>query len=110
SSAPVTHATIGDPQSSTAEQLVDVPTLAVANIDVVAPRMCRVKKAAFALLGIAIVFAAAIGYGLYWALTRQPKQFGQVKMTALTTGGRINGEDINGQLSISPDGKYVVFA
>jgi Tol biopolymer transport system component len=29
-------------------------------------------------------------------------------MQALTTGGKIGGEDINGQLSISPDGKYVV--
>src|SRR4030095_10039528 len=40
----------------------------------------------------------------------QPKQFGLVKMTALTTGGKVNGEDINGQLAISPDGKYVVCA
>lgn len=31
-------------------------------------------------------------------------------MTALTTGGKINGEDINGQVAISPDGKYVVCA
>src|SRR5215208_2075338 len=38
----------------------------------------------------------------------RPKQFGPVKMTALTTGGKINGEDIHGQLSISPDGKYIV--
>ena len=31
-------------------------------------------------------------------------------MTALTTGGRVNEENINGQLTISPDGKYVVCA
>jgi len=109
SSPPVTHATIGEPQTSTAEQVVAVTTR-VSNVDVVRPRISKLKKASFGLLGMAIVFAAMIGYGLYWALTRQPKQFGPVKMTALTTGGRINGEDINGQLSISPDGKYVVFA
>ena len=51
-----------------------------------------------------------IGFGLYTLLFTQPKQFGPVRMTALTTGGKINDEDINGQLSISPDGKYVVCA
>ena len=56
-----------------------------------------------------LVVAGAIGFGLY-TFSREPRQFGPVKMTALTTGGTISGEDINGQLSISPDGKYVVFS
>ncbi|HJP93951.1 MAG TPA: protein kinase [Pyrinomonadaceae bacterium] len=110
SSLPVTHATIGDPQTSTAEPVVAVSTREVSNVDIVPPKINKLKKASFALFGITIFFAATIGYGLYWALTQQPKQFGPVKMTALTTGGSINGEDINGQLSISPDGKYVVCA
>ena len=64
---------------------------------------------AAAILMPALIVAGSIGFGLY-KLFKQPKQFGPVKMTALTTGGKISGEDINGQLSISPDGKYVVFA
>jgi serine/threonine protein kinase len=62
-----------------------------------------------AILAPVLIIAGSIGFGLY-KLSKQPKQFGPVKMTALTTGGKISGEDINGQLSISPDGKYVVFA
>jgi serine/threonine protein kinase len=73
SSTAVTHATIGDPQTSTAEQVVAVPTRDVSNVDVVPPQISKLKKASFALLGIAIVFAATIGYGMYWALTRQPR-------------------------------------
>jgi TolB protein len=34
---------------------------------------------------------------------------GPAKLSALTTGGGVSGEDINGQVTISPDGKYVVF-
>ena len=62
-----------------------------------------------AILAPVLLVAGAVGYGLYMLLNK-PAQFGPVKMTALTTGGKISGEDINGQLSISPDGKYVVFA
>jgi Tol biopolymer transport system component len=60
-----------------------------------------------AALGLIII--GAIGFGLY-TLFNQPRQFGSVSMAALTTGGKINDENINGQLSISPDGKYVVFS
>jgi Tol biopolymer transport system component len=60
-----------------------------------------------AVLVIGLIVAAAAGFGLYKLFT-QPKQFGPVKMTALTTGGKLSGENINGQVSISPDGKWVV--
>jgi len=68
------------------------------------------KKAFAAAILIGLIVASVVGYGLYMLLNR-PKEFGPVKMSALTTGGKIDGvEDINGQLSISPDGKYVVCA
>lgn len=69
----------------------------------------RISKFLFAMIVTGLIVVGAISFGLY-KLFRQPKQFGPVKMTALTTGGTISGEAINGQLSISPDGKYVVFA
>ena len=65
------------------------------------------KVAAAVTIGLIVV--SVIGFGLYKLFT-QPKQFGPVKMTALTTGGKLNNENIRGQLTISPDGKYVVCA
>ena len=67
----------------------------------------NIKSIAALVFGLILV--SAIAFGLY-KLSQQPKEFGPTKMTALTTGGKINGEDINGQVSISPDGKYVVAA
>ena len=70
----------------------------------------RKPKFYIAAAAIGLIVVGAIGFGLYSLLFTQPRQFGPVRMTALTTGGKINDENINGQLSISPDGKYVVFA
>ena len=58
---------------------------------------------------IGVMVVSAISFGLF-KLATQPQQFGPVKMTALTSGGKVNEEDIRGQLTISPDGKYVVCA
>jgi len=58
------------------------------------------------LLGLILI--TAVSFGLY-KLFKQPKELGPAKLSALTTGGKISGEDINGQVTISPDGKYVVF-
>jgi serine/threonine protein kinase len=57
---------------------------------------------------LALIVLSAASFGLYKLLT-QPKVLGPAKLSALTTGGKISGEDINGQVTISPDGKYVVF-
>lgn len=85
-----------------------VPSAEIANTQV-EPAAKRNKKTAAAAVVLGLIVLGAISFALY-KLFSQPKQFGPVKMTALTTGGKINGEDINGQLSISPDGKYVVCA
>ena len=84
-------------------------TQALSSVEYVAGGIKRHKKAALAALVVALVIVGGISFGVYNLFT-QPKLFGPVRMTALTTGGKINGEDINGQLSISPDGKYVVCA
>ena len=67
------------------------------------------KKIQLAALVLGLLVVAAGGFGLYKLFT-QPKEFGPARMQALTTGGKLDGEDINGQVSISPDGKYVVCA
>src|SRR5690349_4096000 len=109
SSPPAMHATIGDPQTSNAEPVVAAATHEMSGVEFVQSQFSKHRTASVALFAVALLAATAIGYGLYRLLT-QPKQFGPVRLTALTTGGKINGEDINGQLSISPDGKYVVCA
>jgi serine/threonine protein kinase len=69
----------------------------------------RTRKAFLLVVVPGILTAVAIVFGLYKFLP-QSKQVGPTQMRALTTSGKINAEDINGQLTISPDGKYVVFA
>ena len=82
-----------------------VPTEAIA------PRATGLSrnKIAAAGIGLALLVVSAIAFLAYKFVT-QPKQFGPARLTALTTGGKVTGEDINGQVTISPDGKYVVCA
>jgi hypothetical protein len=99
------EATLHEAARSTAPAADTAHTQALSSLPLLAgPR----KKFVFAAVVIAIV-VSAISFALFKLFT-QPKQFGPVKMTALTTGGRVNEENINGQLTISPDGKYVVCA
>jgi serine/threonine protein kinase/dipeptidyl aminopeptidase/acylaminoacyl peptidase len=81
----------------------------IADTQVTYDQSRRNTKLSIAALVLGLIVVSAIGFGLY-KLFSQPKEFGPAKMTALTTGGKINDEDINGQVSISPDGKYVVCA
>jgi eukaryotic-like serine/threonine-protein kinase len=109
-SLPPAHATAGDARSMATRSDVAMPTRELSNVQLVESSVTKRKQTTTAaLVVLGLVIASGIGYGLY-RLFSQPKQFGPVKMTALTTGGKINDEDINGQLSISPDGKYVVCA
>jgi len=84
-------------------------TRAISTVEPKAGWLTRNKKIAGAAAVLGLVMLAAIGVGVYTLLI-QPKQFGPAKLVALTTGGKLSGEDINGQVSISPDGKYVVCA
>jgi TolB protein len=84
-------------------------TRALSSVEFVALQVKQHKKLSVAILLLGLMVAGGIGFGLYKLFT-QPKQFGPPKMTALTTGGKVNDEDINGQVTISPDGKYVVCA
>ena len=90
---------------STAE---DLNVTQAVSSGVAAPTGNR-QKLQLAALVLGLIVVAAGSFGLYKLFTR-PKEFGPARMTALTTGGKISGEDINGQVSISPDGKYVVAA
>lgn len=96
--------TIGEAARTTARSGDGAVTQTISSV-----KNGRNTKLAIAALVLGLIVVSGIGFGLY-NFFRQPKEFGPTKMTALTTGGKINGEDINGQVSISPDGRYVVAA
>ena len=97
--------TANDTMRSTAGNIA--ATQALSNSATTVPRLRQIIQLVTIVLGLIVV--AAGGFGLYKLYTR-PQEFSPGRMTALTTGGKINDEDINGQVSISPDGKYVVCA
>jgi serine/threonine protein kinase/roadblock/LC7 domain-containing protein len=104
---PVSAATLNETVRSTAHSGDLAATQTISTGLATRPKgRPKIYVAAF-VLGMIVI--SAIGFGLYKLSTR-PREFGPARMTALTTGGKINGEDINGQVSISPDGKYVVCA
>jgi serine/threonine protein kinase len=108
-SLPPRLSTAGDTVSATTRPGVAASTHEISSVEFVSSKITKHKKIAAVVFALSLVIASVIGYALYQLFTR-PKEFGPVRMTALTTGGKINTEDINGQLSISPDGKYVVCA
>ncbi len=97
-------------QSETAEARSTAPAeKGATNITGAESLKNRTRNAFILVIVPGVLTAAAIVFGIYKFLP-QRKQFGPTQMRALTTSGKINGEDINGQLTISPDGRYVVFA
>jgi serine/threonine protein kinase len=102
------HATtLGEAARTTVRSVDGTVTQTIADSGFV--KNGRNTKLSIAALVLGLIVVSAIGFGVYKLFSR-PKDVGPAKMTALTTGGKINGEDINGQVSISPDGKYVVAA
>jgi serine/threonine protein kinase len=103
------HTTLRDAASATTRSANIADTQLVSNVESTSVQSRRNPKLSVAALVLGLIVVSAIGFGLY-KFFNQPKEVGPAKMTALTPGGKINGEDINGQVSISPDGKYVVCA
>ncbi|HVQ37109.1 MAG TPA: protein kinase [Pyrinomonadaceae bacterium] len=63
-------------------------------------------------LSLIAVFVLVAGLVVMWFEfwpTARPAPFNTMKITRLTTGGKIGNATIRGYASISPDGKYVVF-
>lgn len=66
-----------------------------------------------AVVGVLVVLAVLVGGGIFvWSklgTSSQPNVAPEMRITKLTSGGRVNSALIDGSTSISPDGKYVVF-
>ena len=108
-SFPVKQATAEDAVRSTMQSEDLATTQAISAVEPAGGALRSQKKIVVLAVVLGLIIAGASAFGLY-KLFSQPKRFGPAKMTALTTGGKISGNDINGQVSISPDGKYVVCA
>ena len=106
SSVAAKEATLQEAARSTAPSADIADTQALSSLAL--PAKSR-KKFTVAAVVIGLIVVSAMSFALFKLFT-QPKQFGPVKMTALTSGGKVNEEAINGQLTISPDGKYIVCA
>ncbi len=76
----------------------------------VQPQPSKRRTAIIVTAILGSLFIAALVFSIYKLTNKPARTFGLAKLNALTTGGKISGEDINGQVSLSPDGKYVVCA
>jgi len=100
-----TTATIGS-QSSTVN-VSAVSTMSSSEII-----LGEVKKHKRGLtLAVVLILIAGVAAIIWWKSSTTPRAapFRNVKITRLTTGGKIGNAAIKGYTSISPDGKYVVF-
>lgn len=77
------------------------PTISDLFINEVKVHPRRVLLALTAIVGL----MAAAGYGLYYLLKPGPESFQAMRLTKLT----FSGDAVEGQIAISPDGKYVVY-
>jgi len=90
---------------------VDTSAARTASSAELIPGEVRKRKRGLALtLAGLIVLAGAVAF--IWVKFLGPRKaapFANLKITRLTTGGRVGNAAIKGYASISPDGKYVVF-
>lgn len=71
----------------------------------------RHKKGAIVTLSFVLLLAIAMPFGrrLFHPQTQPTASSYNMKITRLTSGGKYNKAAISGEISISPDGNYVVF-
>ena len=70
----------------------------------IAAAAVTLKSGLWVGVGVATVFLAAIGWGVYSYLIPKPAPFQQIEITQLTNNGKVSAA------AISPDGKYVAYA
>ena len=90
-SMPPRLSTAGDAETAATQPGVAVPTHEISSIEFVSSKISKHKKIAAAAFVVVLLVSSVVGYALYRLFT-QPKQFGPVRMTALTTGGKVNTE------------------
>jgi serine/threonine protein kinase/Tol biopolymer transport system component len=88
-----------------------LPVTNVSSAEFVAGKIRNHKAAFLVALVLCVAALAGLAFGIYkLVISNRPQAPKAMKITRLTTGGRIGSAPIGGCASISPDGKYVVFA
>jgi serine/threonine protein kinase/Tol biopolymer transport system component len=86
------------------------PVTNVSSAEFVAGKIRNHKTAFLVALTLCVAVLAGLALGAYKLVISNRPASKAMKITRLTTGGRIGSAPIGGCASISPDGKYVVFA
>ena len=87
------------------------PRTSVSSAEFVADKIRNHKAAFLVVLALCVAALAGLAFGIYkLVISNRPPASKAMKITRLTTGGRIGSAPIGGCATISPDGKYVVFA
>jgi Tol biopolymer transport system component len=86
-----------------------VPT--VSSIEYFTSGIRTHKKGIALVTAVVVLMILGVAFGVYKLTTGENPSaaFQTIKITRLTTGGKIGNANIVGAVSISPDGKYVVF-
>jgi eukaryotic-like serine/threonine-protein kinase len=87
------------------------PTASISSAEFIARGFKQHKNGLALALGGLLLAVGAIFFVWYKFINTKPRTepFRAMKITRLTTGGKIGNALIRGYTSISPDGKYVVF-
>ena len=86
------------------------PLTNVSSAEFVAGKIRKHKAASLGALALCVAALVGLSFGIYKLVISNRSASKAMKITRLTTGGRIGSAPINGCATISPDGKYVVFA
>jgi len=97
--------------SQPAPSATQIPTAPISSSKVLVSEIKRHKTSAALIALVALVVIAAAGYGIFKLVGSRAANTGpaQMRISRLTTGGKVGNAMIDGETSISPDGKYVVF-
>jgi eukaryotic-like serine/threonine-protein kinase len=103
-----------DPQSTASPSApisTQIPASPTSSAEVLISEIKRHKTGVVVIAALAVLLIAAGAYGIYKLVGSRPPTSGptQMKISRLTTGGRVGNAVIDGETAISPDGKYVVF-
>jgi Tol biopolymer transport system component len=92
-------------------QTDEVTTRTTSSAEIILSEIKRHKTGVAMALTALIVIIAGLGFALYKFLgSNKPATAHAPTFTALTSGGKVGDLIIDGDVSISPDGKYITYA
>jgi serine/threonine protein kinase/Tol biopolymer transport system component len=94
---------------SSSKQITAPP---ISSSEILISEIKRHKAGVVLIASLAVVLIAAAVFGIYKLIGPRMPTSGpaQMKISRLTAGGKVGNADILGATTISPDGRYVVFA